>query len=60
MCIQVQIDGRLLQRIWHGDQLRKYKFMVVNGNETDKMPITVQGCTVLHCLAYTYLSKQLQ
>ncbi len=35
----------------------KKKFMVVNGNETDKMPITVQGCTVLHCLAYTYLGS---
>ncbi len=32
----------------------KAKIMVVNGDETDKIPITVQGCTVLNCLAYTH------
>ncbi len=33
----------------------KSMFMVVNGTENDKLPITVNGCTINHCIKYTYL-----
>ncbi len=50
MYIQIKIDDTLLQygMVINSD---KTKFVVLNGNETDKIPITV------HCHAYTYLGS---